>query len=107
MLIHIVEVRHLGGYRLFLRFADGAQGEVDISEAIAFDGVFSVLEDMAEFEKVFIHPQWRTLCWPGGLDLAPEPLYERATGRTPDYVRKASSGPPSRTGEDPMPSRAG
>jgi hypothetical protein len=89
MLIHVTEVRPLGGYRLWLRFDDGAEGDLDLSEVISFDGVFSPLKDPAFFGSVRVHPDWGTLCWPGDLDLAPEPLYERATGRTPEYVERA------------------
>jgi len=88
MLIHVTEVRPLGGYRLRLRFDDGAEGEVDISEVVSFEGVFSPLSDPAFFRSVRVDPEWGTICWPGDLDLAPEPLYERATGRMPDYVER-------------------
>jgi hypothetical protein len=80
----IVEVRVLGGYRLFLRFEDGVEGEVDIAEVIPFEGVFARLRERTEFQKVFVDPEWGTICWPGNLDLAPEPLYERlALGHVP------------------------
>ncbi|MHB8874732.1 MAG: DUF2442 domain-containing protein [Myxococcaceae bacterium] len=83
MLVQIVEVQLRGGHRLFLRFNDGSQGIVDIADVIAFEGVFSSLRDQTNFEKVFVDSQWGTVCWPDNLDLAPEPLYERITGRNP------------------------
>lgn len=36
----VVEVRHTGGHKLWMRFRDGASGAVDLSKALAFDGVF-------------------------------------------------------------------
>ena len=75
----IVSVRILGGFRLFLQFEDGVEGEVDISEVVPFDGVFARLKDPCEFEKVYVDHEWGTICWPGNLDLAPEPLYEKLT----------------------------
>jgi len=39
MLKDVVDVKPLDGYRLSLRFEDGAQGEVDVAELIAFTGV--------------------------------------------------------------------
>ena len=83
MMVQIVEVQLRGGHRLFLRFDDGAQGEIDIAEVIPFAGVFERLKDPGEFAKVRVDPDWGTICWPGDLDLAPEPLYERITGRRP------------------------
>lgn len=83
MMVQIVEVQLRGGHRLFLRFDDGSQGEVDISEVVPFTGVFDRLRDPREFAKVRVDPDWGTICWPGDLDLAPEPLYERITGRYP------------------------
>jgi len=38
MLKDIVEVRPLDGYRLFLRFEDGAEGGVDLAQMIRFEG---------------------------------------------------------------------
>ena len=92
VLIHIVEVKFCGGYRLFLRFEDGAQGEVDVATIVPFDGVFARLKDQAEFDKVYLDRDWGTICWPGDLDLAPETLYERITGRNPilDKARNVS-----------------
>ena len=40
MLKDIVEVKALAGHRVYLKFEDGIEGELDLSELIAFDGVF-------------------------------------------------------------------
>ena len=37
----IVEVRPLGGYRLYLRFEDGVAGELDFAGRLRFEGVFA------------------------------------------------------------------
>jgi len=79
VMVRIVEATPLGARRLHLRFADGTEGEVDVAEVIAFEGVFRPLEQQAFFEQVYVDPAWGTVCWPGDLDLAPEPLYERLT----------------------------
>jgi len=75
----IIDVKVLDGYRLFLRFKDGVEGEIDISDVVPFEGVFARIRDRDEFVKVLVDHQWGTICWPGELDLAPEPLYERLT----------------------------
>jgi hypothetical protein len=73
----ILSVVPVGDYRLLLRFADGCEGEVDLSD-IAGSGVFAAWRDMAEFRKVSIDTEAGTLTWPGGLDVAPDRLYEEA-----------------------------
>ncbi len=76
----VIAVKPLPGYRLWLRFTDGAEGEVDLSSRIG-KGVFSVWNDPAEFAKVSIDPKSRTVCWPGGIDLDPDMLYAKVTGK--------------------------
>ena len=41
MLKDVVAVRALGGYRVWLRFEDGLEGELDLGETITFRGVFA------------------------------------------------------------------
>ena len=44
MLRDVVEVRVLDGYRVFLRFEDSIQGELDLEPLLSpFDGVFELL----------------------------------------------------------------
>ncbi|HUP23253.1 MAG TPA: DUF2442 domain-containing protein [Thermoanaerobaculia bacterium] len=81
MLKDIVEARHLGGHRLYLRFEDGAAGELDFSGRLQFHGVFARLEDVSEFAKVRVNPESGTIEWLGGIDLDPDVLYAALTGR--------------------------
>jgi len=90
-MVHITEVELRGGTRLHLRFDDGSAGEVDIAEVIPFEGVFAALGNSDIFEQVRLDADWGTICWPGDLDLAPEPLYERVTGRNPMTIERADS----------------
>ena len=71
----IVEVKPVGRYEVWVRFADGVGGRLDLSE-VAGKGVFAVWNDPEVFNQVTIDLETHTLCWPGGLDLAPEVLYE-------------------------------
>ncbi|MCX6645933.1 MAG: DUF2442 domain-containing protein [bacterium] len=80
MLRDIVEVPHLGGYRVFLRFDDVVSGELDLSSLISFDGVFEPLKDVSYFAKVAVHPELGTIFWPNGADLDPVVLYYRVKG---------------------------
>ena len=80
MLKDIVEARPLGGHRLFLRFEDGVEGELDFAEFLEFRGVFEQLRDPQMFAEVRVVPEWGTIAWPNGADLDPDVLYARVTG---------------------------
>ncbi|MCE5266726.1 MAG: DUF2442 domain-containing protein [Planctomycetaceae bacterium] len=90
MLQDIVEVKPLDGYRLFLRFEDGAHGEVDLAQMIPFEGVFAVMRDLVEFQKVRVNEETGTICWPNGADLDPDVLYSQVTGEAIPEFRPTS-----------------
>mgnify|MGYP001224357297 CR=1 FL=1 len=51
----IVAVRHRGGYRLWVRFADAREGEADLRDLIIDKpGLFEALNDEAYFAHVSI-----------------------------------------------------
>ena len=72
---HVVEVEPREDYQIWIRFADGLEGVVDLSDLVG-KGVFAAWSDPAEFRKVFIDPETHTVAWPGGIDLAPDALYQ-------------------------------
>ncbi|MCC7292794.1 MAG: DUF2442 domain-containing protein [Phycisphaerales bacterium] len=67
-------------YRLWLRFTDASEGEIDLSHLVG-RGVFASWSDPARFAQVKVDPVTRTVCWPGGIDLDPDVLYARVTGK--------------------------
>src|SRR5438132_1370772 len=79
----VVETRVLPRHRLYVRFEDGTEGEVDAAPMIlgARAGVFKALRDPAEFAKAFVEDG--AVTWPGELDLAPDAMYDeiKANGR--------------------------
>lgn len=76
----VVEVRALDGYRVFLRFDDGLQGELDLEPLLApFKGVFAPLRDPDRFREICVENH--TVSWPNELDLAPEGFYSKLSGR--------------------------
>ncbi len=81
MLKDIVKARPLEGYRIYIRFEDGAEGEVDLSKLVEFTGVFRALRDPEEVRKVTVNPELGTIDWPNGADLDPDVLYSRITGQ--------------------------
>jgi hypothetical protein len=76
MIPKVQAVRHVRGFSVHLRFTDGVEGNLDL-EAELHGPVFEALRGPALFSQVRVHPEFRTLCWPNGADLAPEFLYER------------------------------
>lgn len=77
-LVHVTGVEVIGEHRLRLTFEDGAVGDVAFGDH-EWRGVFEPLRDPARFAEVSVDEQMGTIVWPGGLDMAPEPLYEEAT----------------------------
>ena len=72
----LLEARYVRDFVVWLRFSDGAQGEVDLAGEL--DGpVFEPLRDPTYFRQFILHPELHTIVWPNGADLAPEFLYER------------------------------
>jgi hypothetical protein len=89
MRYHVVAAKARPGYKLWVRFKDGVEGEADLSD-IAGRGVFARWnDDPAEFAAVRIDPTSGAPTWPGGLDVAPDRLYaeivdEAHTVRNPE-----------------------
>ncbi len=72
----VAEAWYVKDYTIHVRFTHGAEGEVDL-RAELYGEVFEPLKDQAFFQQFFIHPEFHTLTWPNGADLAPEFLYEK------------------------------
>jgi hypothetical protein len=88
MLKDIVAVKPLADYQLWLRFEDGTEGVVNVSQLIQFSGIFAPLQDLATFAQVQIHPEPGTVIWQNGADLDPDVLYAIATkSPIPTYFR--------------------
>jgi hypothetical protein len=73
MFLHVVEARHIGDYRVWLRFSDASCGEVDLSAELE-GPVFGPLRDVEQFKRFTV--AHHTLSWENGADLAPEFLRE-------------------------------
>jgi Protein of unknown function (DUF2442) len=80
MLNDIVEARHIEAYRLFIRFADGKAGEIDLAPLLKFTGIFEPLRDPQYFALVRVDRDTGTVVWPNGADLDPDVLRHRLTG---------------------------
>lgn len=80
MLNDIVAATPIPPHRLHVRFDDGVEGEIDVSQEISFFGVFEPLADPTFFAQVRVDPDLGTVVWPNGADLDPLVLRARVTG---------------------------
>ena len=72
---HIIAARHVAGYVIRLKFRDGTTGDIDLSAELT-GPMFEPLRDSETFKQFQVHPEFHTLVWPNGADLAPEFLYQ-------------------------------
>ncbi len=79
MLPRITAARFVEGFSVWLRFADGSEGTLDLSTDLA-GPMFEPLRDPSLFAQVMLHREFKTLVWPNGADFAPEFLYSRLKG---------------------------
>jgi hypothetical protein len=90
MLVDVVSVVALDGFRLRLTFEDGAEGEFDVGAQVGFDGVFAPLREPDYFRRVEVNPELGTVVWPNGADLDPKVLHEAAV-RAGRHLQSAAS----------------
>ena len=76
MLPKLREAKYRRGYCIWLKFADGVEGEVDLESELWGD-VFDPLKDTALFAKFSLDKELETIVWPNGADFAPEFLYQK------------------------------
>jgi hypothetical protein len=76
MISRLAAAEYVAGHTVWLRFDDGLEGEVDLSEELQ-GPVFEPLRDVTYFRRVHLHPELRTLVWPNGADFAPEFLRKK------------------------------
>ena len=76
MLIDVIDVKHVRDFVVWVKFEDGAEGEVDLSSEL-YGPVFEPLKDVTYFQQVTVDPELGTIAWPNGADIAPEVLYEK------------------------------
>jgi hypothetical protein len=80
----ITKVKVLDGYRVELTFDDGVSGVADLAD-LAGKGVFAVWNDRRVFEHVRIGSSGE-LVWGKDIDLCPDALYLKVTGKRPEDI---------------------
>ena len=75
----VVTVVTTGAFVVHLGFTDGLQATVDLAPWVAGKGgVFTALQNADFFAQVTVDREAGTICWPNGVDLDPDVLYEVA-----------------------------
>ena len=78
------EVRPLENFCLHVKYSDGVEGKVDLSE-FAGKGVFALWNDYSQFEKVTIGSSGE-LVWNEDVDMDGLGIYLKLTGKKPEDV---------------------
>ena len=81
MLPKLKEAKYRGDYRVWLKFADGVEGEIDLEKEL-WGEVFQPLRDKTRFAELCVNEDIETIVWPNGADFALEFLYQQLH---PDY----------------------
>jgi hypothetical protein len=79
----IIEATYVQDYEIELRFADNSVGIVDFAEYKNRKGLFESLKDINFFRNFKLDKELNTITWENGLDIAPDTLYIKATGKYP------------------------
>ena len=78
------EVKPLKDYCLEVKFSDGVEGKVDLSD-FAGKGVFALWNDYSQFERVRIGSAGE-LVWNEKVDMDGSGIYLRLTGKKPEDI---------------------
>lgn len=82
--MEITEAKPLPGYCLQLVFDNGERGVVDLSELVG-QGVFTAWQQPGNFDQVAVTSEG-AVRWPGEIDMCPDALYLRLTGKKPEDI---------------------
>ena len=80
----LVSIQAKDGYRLALRFSDGVEGVVDLSD-LAGRGVFESWNKPGVFAQARVTEDGG-VAWQPDADLCPDMLYLRLTGKSPEQL---------------------
>jgi Protein of unknown function (DUF2442) len=74
----IVNFRVLPNFKIEVSFADGTSGLADLAPRLSQGPLGDGLDPLCNelfFSKVYL--EYGALTWPGGIDLAPDAMYQR------------------------------
>lgn len=75
-MIKILQATYCGNFQIQLEFADHQAGMFDGHALLSKSGsLLDALRDEVYFQRFFV--ECGALCWPNGLELAPQVIYQR------------------------------
>ena len=83
-MVRLVDLKPVGSRHLWLRYDDGSEGVIDLSE-FAGRGVFAIWQDERRFRQVRIGDGGEVV-WDESVDLCADALYLKITGKRADEV---------------------
>jgi Protein of unknown function (DUF2442) len=86
-MVRLIGVTARSDDRLFLTYADGTSGEIDLSQDVG-KGVFSALRDTRFFETVHVGSHGQ-IQWTDDLEICPEAAYQELKNRLSTKVSHA------------------
>ena len=75
----LIEVEARPNYNLWVKYADGPSGEVDLSD-IAGKGGYAAWDDPTFFRGVHIDPESEMITWGNNVEICPDAVYLTLTG---------------------------
>ncbi len=85
-MIKIIEIQPLPNYKLHIKYNNGVEGDLDLSEMVG-KGVFSNFKDVGYFNNVWIG-ETGAPTWSGDIDIDIINSYLKITGKTFDQFLK-------------------
>ena len=76
MIPRLVDMKYVSGYKIWISFGDGIEGEIDLENEL-WGEVFEPLRKRVHFKAVRLDKELNTICWENGADFAPEFLYAK------------------------------
>jgi hypothetical protein len=80
MIEKVIKVKALDNYNIFVSFADGVQGIIDLKH-LAHKGVFNEWDKNNLFSKVHID-DYGAIAWNNCIDICPDSIYLQLKGLT-------------------------
>ncbi len=79
-MLEVTAAEYIDGYRIRLRFSDGAVGVTDLTDSL-WGPMFEPLRDLDRFKQFTVSGDLHTICWDNCADLAPSSSTRRRSNR--------------------------
>jgi hypothetical protein len=88
MMHYLNDAKYVEGFRFWVRFNTGEEGEVDLADILRnapkpFGEIFAA--ESSAVKEFYLDP-WPTLAWKCGYDIAPETLYDLFVSQRMTYM---------------------